>query len=231
MVKEVDLLSYWMPVLRQLKEFKEIAKAEEPELRYLLEACDRTLTNFFITTADEQGISRFESMLGISSNEGVDLETRRLLVLTRWASREVYTDEWLYNKFLSLCGSNDKFSITPHYEEYAMDIAIELGVKGIFEILSSLISDTLPCNLVYTLKGYIKAQNTTTLSVGVAVSTAMSYQITNDIESKVSTVSTLNTAVANSTTTVITVNSKEIVLPSTALLGRAILGSMVLGTM
>ena len=41
MAKEVDLLSYWMPVLRKIKEFREIAKAEEPELRYLLEACHR----------------------------------------------------------------------------------------------------------------------------------------------------------------------------------------------
>ena len=36
--KEVDLLSYWMPLLRKLYEFKQIAMAEEPELRYILEA-------------------------------------------------------------------------------------------------------------------------------------------------------------------------------------------------
>ena len=53
MVKDVDLLSYWMPVLRQLKEFKEIAKAEEPEVKALLEACDSALSNFFIPTANE----------------------------------------------------------------------------------------------------------------------------------------------------------------------------------
>ena len=43
--KEVDLLSYWMPLLRKLYEFKQIAIAEEPELRYILEAIDRTLAN------------------------------------------------------------------------------------------------------------------------------------------------------------------------------------------
>ena len=45
MAREIDLLSYWMPVLRQLKEFKEIAKAETPELKYILEQIERTLNN------------------------------------------------------------------------------------------------------------------------------------------------------------------------------------------
>ena len=41
MAREIDLLGYWMPVLRQLKEFKEIAKAETPELKYILEQIER----------------------------------------------------------------------------------------------------------------------------------------------------------------------------------------------
>lgn len=229
MVKEVDLLNYWMPVLRQLKEFKEIANAEEPELRYLLMACERAIGNFFIPTADEQGISRFEGMLGIYPDEGADLETRRLVVLTAWASSEFYTEKWLYNKLVSLCGG--EVSIIPHNAEYSVDISVECGVRGIVEILTSLLSDTLPCNLLYTIKTYVKSQPTSTLSAGVAISTAMSYQLTNDINSKVSTGVTVYSAVANSTATVITINSEAVVLPSTAVLDNAILGSAVLGTM
>ena len=69
MAKEVHLLNYWMPLLRKLKEFKEIAKTEEPELRYILAAIDRTLANFFIESADEYGIKRFEDMMGIVPEE------------------------------------------------------------------------------------------------------------------------------------------------------------------
>lgn len=181
MAKEVDLLSYWMPVLRQLKEFKEIAKAEEPELRYLLEACDRTLRNLFITTADEYGISRYEKMMGIFPDEGADLETRRFSVQVKWNDKVPYTDEELYNRLLSLCGNEDAFEITPHYEEYKIDITTELGVKGAFDAVTNLIMDMLPCNLVLTLKNLLKACKSSSLYVGVVISTAMSYQITNDI--------------------------------------------------
>lgn len=180
MAKGVDLLSYWMPVLRKIKEFKKIAKAEEPELRYLLEACDRALSNFFIPTADEYGISRFEKMMGIFPDEGEDLETRRFNILIKWNDKVPYTDKELYNRLLSLCGKG-KFSITPHYEDYAIDITTEVGIKGAYDAITTLILDMLPCNLVLTLENLIKAQKTTPLTVGVALSTAMSYQITNDI--------------------------------------------------
>lgn len=226
MVKEVDLLSYWMPVLRQIKELKEIAKAEEPELRYLLEACDRTLSNLFITTADEYGISRFEKMLGIFPDDGEDIETRRFNVLIKWDDRVAYTDKELYNRLLSLCGEG-KFSIDPHYNEYAIDISVEIGVKGAFDMIIALIDEMLPCNLAPTFKHFIKEQPTTPLSVGVAVSTAMRYQLTNDIKSKVSTVSTLNNAVANSVATALTITGDNTI---TAVLGRATLGMMVLNT-
>lgn len=179
MAKEVDLLSYWMPVLRQIKELKEIAKAEEPELRYILEACDRTLRNMFITTADEYGISRFESMMGIFPDEGSDLETRRFNVLIKWDDKVPYTDEELHNRLLSLCGS--EFEIIPQYEEYKINITTELGVKGAFDAVTTLIMDMLPCNIELLLKNILKAIKTSPLSVGVVLSTAMSYQITNDI--------------------------------------------------
>lgn len=229
MVKEVDLLSYWMPVLRQIKEFKEIAKAEEPEVRQLLEACDRTLSNFFITTADEYGISRFEKLLGIFPDEGEDLETRRFNVLVKWSDVAPYTEEELYNRLVSLCGEG-KFSINPHYEEYAIEISVEAGVKGSLDAIIAFLKDMLPCNLVLTVKNILRPQNASLLTVGVAVSTAMGYQITNDIKSKVSTVATVTNALANSTATVITVSSEEAITPSTALLGKAVLGSTVLGT-
>lgn len=229
MAKEVNLLSYWMPVLRQIRELKEIAKAEEPELRYLLEECDRTLSNFFITTADEEGISHFERLVGIFPDEGEDLETRRFNVLVRWGDKASYTEEELYRRLYALCGEGN-FSIDPHYNEYAIDISVTTGVRGAFDAVIALVNDMLPCNLVSTFKHFLLEQKTTPLTVGVAISTAMSYQITNDIKSKVATVATLNSAVVSSVATISTVITEEIKVPTTSTLGEALLGEMILGT-
>lgn len=179
--KEVDLLSYWMPLLRKIKEFKEIAKTEEPELRYILEAIDRTLANMFIETADEYGIKRFEDMMGLYPEEGDSLETRRFNVLIKWNDRIPYTDKELYNRLLSLCGSADKFTLEEHYTEYWLKIVTHLGVNGAFDAVTKLLEDMLPCNLDLKLQNIIEAIKTTPLYLGVATCTAMRYLITNDI--------------------------------------------------
>lgn len=180
--KEVDLLSYWMPLLRKIKEFKEIAKTEEPELRYILEAIDRTLANMFIETADEYGIKRFESMMGLYPEEGDSLETRRFNVLIKWNDKVPYTDKELYNRLLSLCGSADKFILEEHYTEYWLKVATHLGIAGSFDAVAKLLEDMLPCNLVLDLQNTIEAAKTTPLCLGVVTCTAMRYLITNDIQ-------------------------------------------------
>ena len=181
MSKDINLLSYWMPLLRQLKEFKEIANTEEPELRYILEAIDRTLNNMFIETADEYGIKRFENLVGIYPEEGASLETRRFNLLIKWNDKVPYTEKELYNRMISLCGSADKFQITERYKDYAIDIATQLGVAGAFDAVATLLVDMLPCNMLLNLSNRIEAVKTSLLYFGVALCTAMVYQITNDI--------------------------------------------------
>lgn len=181
MAKDINLLSYWMPELKQFKEFKEVAKAEEPELRYLLEAVDRTLNNMFIETADEYGIKRFENMMGIYPEEGESLDTRRFNVLVKWNDKVPYTDKELYNRLLSICGSADRFSIAEHYTDYWIEVITHLGIAGAFDAVTSLLQDMLPCNLELDLKNTLEAKKTTPLYVGGVICTAMAYQITNDI--------------------------------------------------
>lgn len=180
--KEVDLLSYWMPLLRKIKEFKEIARTEEPELRYILEAIDRTLANMFIETADEYGVKRFENMMGLYPEEGDSLETRRFNVLIKWNDKVPYTEKELYNRLLSLCGSADKFTIEEHYKEYLLKVATHLGIAGAFDAVAKLLEDMLPCNLVLDLQNTIEAIKTTSIYLGVVTCTAMRYLITNDIQ-------------------------------------------------
>lgn len=176
MAKEVDLLSYWMPVIKQIKEFKEIAKAEEPELRYLLEAIDRTLNGMFIETADEYGIKRFEEMLGIIPEEGDTLSVRRYRVLAKWSNTNTYTIKELREILISYCGA-DNLEIIERYDEYMLEIIASLPVKGSLEIVRDLLEDIIPCNLVISLKNKLQETASPTAYIGGAVSTYMIYDI------------------------------------------------------
>lgn len=167
MAKEVHLLNYWMPLLRKLKEFKEIAKTEEPELRYILAAIDRTLANFFIESADEYGIKRYEDMMGIVPEETDTLDTRRFRVLTKWNNYVPYTEPELYRRLVSICGSEDAFDLEEHYKEYWLRVTIHLGVAGAFDMVANTLDDMLPCNLVLELANIMEAKPFSTLYMGV----------------------------------------------------------------
>lgn len=166
MAKDVHLLEYWMPLLRNLKEFREIAKTEEPELKYILEAIDRTLNNMFIETADEYGIERFESMMGIIPNEGDDLEKRRLTVLTIWNDYIPFTRSELYKRLVSICGSESGFEMIEKYQEYILELYTHLEVSGAFDMVLSTLEEMLPCNMVVVYENKVPVKSPFQYSFG-----------------------------------------------------------------
>ena len=176
MSKAVDLLSYWMPILRNIKEFREIAKAEEPEIILILEAIEQTLANMFIETANEAGIERFEKMLNITPDKGEDLSTRRVKILTSWSNNGTYTITNLKEMLTTFCGEGN-FEIIEKYDEYILEIVTQLSVRDAFETVYSLIKDVIPCNLIVEINNAINEACTQPLYIGGVVTTAMLYSI------------------------------------------------------
>lgn len=170
MAKEVHLLKYWMPLIRNLKEFKGIAKSEEPELRAILEAIDSTLNNMFLETADEYGISRFESMMRIIPEEESNLETRRFKVITLWNDCIPFTRFELYKRLVSICGYGE-FELIERYSDYLLEVYTHLEVSGAFDAVLSTLNELLPCNIdiVYVNNAPIKSPLTVCSGMAVRV--------------------------------------------------------------
>ena len=147
MAKAVDLLSYWMPVLRNIRSFREIAKAEEPEIMQILSAIDKTLDNMYISTADESGIARFEKLMSIIPADGDDLEVRRFRLHTKWNDALPYTEQELHNRLKTLCGE-DGYTLNISYNDYSLSVGVALRNKEALSMVEELLADIVPCNLV-----------------------------------------------------------------------------------
>ena len=147
MAKEVDLLGYWMPILRNIKDFKEIAKAEEPEVRLILEAIDRTLANMFIETADEYGISRFEAMMGIFPEEDDTLETRRFNIMIKWNDKLPYTVDALKGLLEVLCGE-DGYTLQIDNANYLITVKLTLYNEDNINTVKDMLDRVVPANMV-----------------------------------------------------------------------------------
>lgn len=158
MIRDVDLVSYFPPYLKEFKEMTVALEAENPEFVLVWTAADRILNNAFISTADEYGISRFETLLKILPSAEDTLESRRARVMARWFNTIPYTWRVLLDKLISLCGENN-FTIEKYFADgYLIKLQVALDLYGQVEELEHLLDTILPANLVWQSTNLIQCK-------------------------------------------------------------------------
>lgn len=105
----------------------------------------RTLRNTLILEADEEGISRWEKMLGIIPSGS--LEDRRLKVYIEWNSNVIWTDRTL-RQFLDLFLGRGTYEMELIYDKYALKIKLRLGKTKVgYNALLNELRKIIPANI------------------------------------------------------------------------------------
>lgn len=132
------ILDYYPPVIRSIKEIQQIAKAEDLEVEKLDMEIEKVKNNMFFFSADEDGIKRFEQLLGIPQNNTRSLEERKAYIFYM-ANRKKMSltelEETIHNYEKELC-------LTPDYNKDELVVTICESVndlKTIYEILDELL--------------------------------------------------------------------------------------------
>lgn len=142
---------YWPQILKEVREFKEIANAENPELELVWMAVNNLIDDQFIETATERGIERREKMLKIIPYADDDLESRRFRILAHWNDKLPYTYRILENKLNHLCGEGH-YTMVLNSGDYSLDIKLELTRKRMFDEVSKLARQMVPANIFITVE-------------------------------------------------------------------------------
>lgn len=171
---------YWPGVLQQVKEFQEIANAENPELEKVWKAVNDLVGDQFIETATERGIARREKMLKIALFADDDLESRRFRVLTRWNDRLPYSYKVLIEKLNQLCG-DDGYAIALNAGEYMLHIRIELIKKRMFDEVEKLARRMAPANLIIKVDLRYNQHNTLANFTHMQLSNYTHYELRNEV--------------------------------------------------
>lgn len=143
--------TYWPEVIKEYKEFQELASAEDPEITALWQAIDDMLDDKFIATAMETGIARREKMLGLSPFADDDLESRRFRIQAKWIDKLPYTYPALINKLDNLCG-DDGYVVSRDCSTHTLDIKIELTKSRMFDEVSKVARQMVPANFIVTVE-------------------------------------------------------------------------------
>ncbi|WP_127849731.1 putative phage tail protein [Lacticaseibacillus hulanensis] len=128
-------------------EMQHLVAVEQPTMDALSELMNRYQTNQFAAIADEDGLSVFEDLLGITGVENEDLETRRYNVLMELLPPQPLTEPYL-REVLRLLNINATLDVDG--DKFQADVSASVTDRGSSQRLEVLLNRYLPVNLIYT---------------------------------------------------------------------------------
>ena len=204
MSREINLIDYLPPFLQGYREMQAIMTAENPEFQAVSDEGQVVLDNTFILHCNEDGIARFENMLGIYPLPTDTFESRQSRILTRWNDAVPYTLKSFLSKLVSLQG-NSNIQITIYNDQYKIQVVTHLEKHGQQDDLAYLFRTVLPCNLVVESINILDAKTGANIMLGSGITYTNIEFITNDIKETFDEVSDLRFANAITGTEIISI--------------------------
>lgn len=148
-LREIDILNYLPPVVRDTAEFQQIAEAENPEFNNFLSCIYQALQDSFVQDASEYGVKRWEAILSITPAEGATLDERKAAILAYLSVKLPYTWRVLERMLIGILG--DKFVMYLNNDMQELNITFSTPVSETpIDVVQQLMERVLPRNL--TLK-------------------------------------------------------------------------------
>lgn len=148
--KRRQLHDYLPHCVRDIRELRAITDAEEMELTAYFGHIEQALRNIFIADADEDGIARFETMLGISPRATDTLEERRFRIQAKFGKQPPYTIRRLRSMLATLCGEGN-FSAEIENGSYVLTVKLGVAAARNFEDVETMLGQVVPQNISFTL--------------------------------------------------------------------------------
>ena len=145
--EEADYLGYLPPVLQNVLEYQEIAKAVNPEIIALKQAVNKVLNEQFIQSAEDTLEWREEEFEIVASSDET-IEFRRERLIERKSRKPPITLRTLRDRLNSYIGTTQtKVELVPG--EYAFTISIPAVDGYKFRDIQQVVNDLKPANMEY----------------------------------------------------------------------------------
>ena len=144
------LIDYLPPVLQQTREMQAVMEGEQPAVAGLWDAWKTVLDALFVRYANEQGLARWERMLGIRPRGTDSMEVRRVAVLARLNEQVPFTERTLRLMLDGVCGPGG-YTLEIIYREYRVFVRVHLWEKRAMDEAAALLGRVVPANMVIDL--------------------------------------------------------------------------------
>ena len=195
--KNVDLLSHLPFFMQEYAEIQKIIESEEPEFKILWDRIKKVFNNEFIEFCNEEGISKFENMLGIFPEPTDGLELRIFRVLTYWNAKIPFTWKVLINKMNQLCGNPSEYEMSLDNNNYILNIITKFDNEKKYGELNRLIKSIIPANLGVKSVNILKQKAILKMNIYTGVINSHKYEIKALLKNKVKLLNYSNASVTN----------------------------------
>lgn len=141
------LIDYLPLFVQDYAEIKAIMDAEQVDIVIGWENGENVMNDQFIRDATENGVKRWESILGIVPKATFTMDERKFQILSRLNWRLPYTLESLKMALTALCGENG-YSLKLDTDKYELTVRLALSNENKIEAVSELLYNMIPANLV-----------------------------------------------------------------------------------
>jgi hypothetical protein len=145
-----NLIDYLPQVLKEVRELKLIFQSEQTEIADLWISIDNAFNDQFVVDSTENGVERWEKILGIIPKATESLDTRKFRILTRLNKQLPYTMRTLKQQLETLCGANG-YSIKLEHNAYTIEVKVNLIAKSKFDDVDALLQRVIPANMIIDL--------------------------------------------------------------------------------
>ncbi|WP_019555192.1 putative phage tail protein [Propionispira raffinosivorans] len=145
-MRDVDVSRYYPSVVKEAKEFHEIAARENEMFKIIWLALDDCLNDQFILDSTKNGVSRREIMLKITPKASDTLDERKFRLLMRYNEMLPYTVPDLKQKLANLCGANG-YRINLVNNLFSLEVRVELIAKKNLESVQEMLERIVPMNM------------------------------------------------------------------------------------
>ena len=140
------LIDYLPPFVQEHHEIKKMMEVEQPEVDELWGSCANALDDQFVHSATENGVKRWEKIMGITPKDTDTTDERKFRILSKMNQELPYTVAKLKESLTVLCGEGN-FSINLQAEDYHIEIKLALANKNNYSDVVDLLTKMIPANL------------------------------------------------------------------------------------
>lgn len=149
------LIDYLPPALKTISEFQAINSANEQEISLVWGAVAAVLSNQFLESADENGVSAWERELDISPKDTDSLESRKARIKAAWNLEKPYTLSWLKKWLSELCGPiGHEETVSGYTLEVQLDYNALPDAESLAAEILKMLSSVIPANMQVLLTAF-----------------------------------------------------------------------------